>query len=348
MAVTITHKAEDVSASSEGKVTTIERVMIVNGSNMTEIATSPLIPQPASRHPQNSIFVLTNRTFEQVGNVGREVQAQVNLTYSNQGNVGDGNKDPWDLDAQNVHVSYTTEPTPLLEGYKDDGTKFQLLNSAGSRLLIEGQSIIRQISFTFCVKDGRTGEAPINNHAIINSTSEKAAGYKFDPFTAMLMPMNAVFIADVDENGDIFRRYWQIEAVIMENEKTWKRKALDIGTMAKFYADKPPQPIYQFTKWIYPDPQANINIPPSYGSIDDVLLAKTAYANLNYNGNREDWVRFFDTLPYHEITEPLPLKNGAVYTAAVSDPINYPYNTIQYFESKPASWSKWNLPKKRA
>lgn len=348
MAVTITHPAEDISASSEGKITTIERLMIVNGSNMTEIATSLLVPQPESRHPKNSNFVLTNRSFEQVGNVGREVQAQVTLTYSNNGNVGDGDKDPWDLDAQNVQVGYTTEPTPLLNGFDKQGNKFQLLNSAGSRLLIEGQNIIRQISFTFCVKDGKSGEAPLNNRAIINSKSERAAGYKFDPFTAMLMPMNATFIQDVDEYGEIYRRYWQIEAVIMENSKTWERQALDVGTMALFEGMEYPQPIYQYTPWRYPDPGANIGIQPLFGSIDDVIRAKTSYADMVSPGNATEWAKNYDLVPYNEITEPLPLINGKVYTNAIKDPLTYPYGYIPYFETKPGSWNKYNLPKKRA
>lgn len=352
MAVTIINKAEDISAQSTDNVTTIERVMIVNGENMTEIATSSVVPQPSSRHPANPAFVLKERSFEQVGNVGREVQAQVTMTYSNEGyngniDMGSGSKDPWDLDAQNVQVTYSTEPTPLLYGYTSAGKRKQLLNSAGSRLLIEGQSIIRQISFIFCVKDGRTGEAPINNRAIINSKSETAAGYSFEPFTAMLMPMNATFVQDVDENGDIYRRYWQIEAVILENEKTWLRSALDVGTMAIFKAGEPPQPIYQYTPWEYPDPQANLAIPPQYGSIAHVVQAKKSYADKTHS-DANSYAQQFDSLPYSEITEPLPLKNGAVYTAAIKDPVNNPYGTIDYFETKPASWAKWDLPRKRA
>jgi hypothetical protein len=223
-----------------------------------------------------------------------------------------------------------------------------LLNSAGSRLLIEGQNIIRQISFTFCVKDGKSGEAPLNNRAIINSKSEKAAGYKFDPFTAMLMPMNATFIQDVDEYGDIYRRYWQIEAVIMENSKTWERKALDVGTMALVEGKEYPQPIYQYTPWQYADPGANIGIQPRFGSIDDVIRAKTAYANMVSPGNATEWAKNYDLVPYNEITEPLPLINGKVYTNAIKDPVKYPYGYIPYFETKPGSWNKYNLPQKRA
>lgn len=346
MAVTIMHKAEDMSAQSEGKITTLERVMIVNGDNIAEIASSSIIPKNDSRHPLNSSFVLTNRQFERVGNVGRKVQAQVTLTYSNEGEVAEDNKDPWELDAQNVQVSYTTEPTPLLEGYKQDGVKFQLLNSARSRLLIEGQNIIRQISFTYCVKDGRTGEAPINKRAIINSSAETVAGYSFAAFTAKLMPMNASFIQDVNDDGEIYRRYWQIEAVILENEKTWLRSALDVGTMAIFKAGEPAQPIYQYTPWTSTNDEENMLIKPKFGSINDVIAAKKAYSDKFADSEKQSR---FDMLPYQEITEPLPLtEDGRVYEQALIDPVNKPYLTVDYFETKPASWSQWNLPKKRA
>jgi hypothetical protein len=346
MAVTIIHKAEDVSAQSEGKITTLERVMIVNGDNMAEIASSNIIPKNDSRHPLNSSFVLTNRQFERVGNVGRKVQAQVTLTYSNAGEVAEDNKDPWDLDAQNVQISYNTEPTPLLEGYKKNGEKIQLLNSAGSRLLIEGQSIIRQISFMFCVKAKKSGEAPINNRAIINSSAETVAGYSFAAFTAMLMPMNASFVQDVNDDGEIYRRYWQIEAVILENEKTWQRKALNVGTMAKFSTTKPAQPIYQYTPWTSDSDAENMLVKPKFGSIDDVIAAKNAYANNFPDSEKQSR---FDMLPYQEITEPLPLTvDGKVYEQALVDPKNNPYLVVPYFETKPANWSQWNLPKKRA
>ena len=345
MAVTITHKAEDVSASSEGKVTTVERVMIAEADSIIEIATSKAIPQPDSRHPYDSTFKLINRNFEQVGNVGRRVQSRITLTYSNEGNVDDGKKQPWELDAQNVQVGYTTEPSPLLYGYNREGIRLQLLNSAGSRLLIEGQSIIRQISFTFCVKDGRSGEAPINNAAIINKSSEKAAGYTFEKFCAMLMPMNANFIQDVDDEGEIYRRYWQIEAVILENNNSWEREALDVGTMAVFKDGEAAQPIYQYTPWTSLDPTKNLGIAPTFGSIDDVLRAKIRLAN---SGSSSDWNKNFDSLPYSEVTEPLPLINGRVYIEAIKNPQAYPYKKGAYFESKPGSWNKYDLPSKRA
>lgn len=166
------------------------------------------------------------------------------------------------------------------------------------------------------------------------------------PYTAMLMPMNAQFLSDVDDNGNITRNYWQIDAVVLENDQTWQRSALDVGTMAIFKAGEPPQPIYQYTPWQYPDPQANLAIPPQYGSIAHVVQAKMSYADRTHT-DANSYAQQFDSLPYSEITEPLPLKNGEVYTAAIKDPVNNPYGTIKYFEVAPTSWAKYNIPNTR-
>lgn len=345
MAVIITHKAEDISAQTQGKVNTVERLMQVSADTFIEVISTSKIPKPDSRHPGDSTLVLQDRSFEIVGNLGRKTQVAVRLTYSDEGNNDDGDKDPWELDAQNVSVSYSTEPAPMHFGYNAKGEKVPLVNSAGGRLLVEGQNTIRQISFTFCVKSGKTGEAPVNNKALINSSDVKVAGYTIAPFEGLLMPMNAQFVADVDDEGEIYRRYWQIQAVILENERTWLRKALDVGTMARFIENQPPQPIYQFTPWTDPKPENNFNIPPVYGNIDKAIEAKIQYAK-KFPGAQ--YQAKFDELPCSEITEPLPLLNGKVYIDAMKDPIKNPYKTVDYFETKPTSWAKWNLPKKRA
>lgn len=350
MAVTIKHPMEDRSGSSDKNTSTIESELIVEADNIAEAIASSIVPQYGARHPSNARLRLVSRSFEPVGNVGRRVQLSVKLTFSDESDATtlavDADKDPWDLDAQNVQVSYSTEPFPLKYGYDTDGSLCQLKNSAGSRLLIEGQNTIRQISFMFCVKAKKSGEAPINDVEVINSTTETVAGYTLKPYHAKLMPMNATFVNEVDENGRDKRSYWQIEAVILENNKTWLRKALDVGTMAKFAPDKPAQPIYQYTPWTSTNDGENMLIKPKFGSIDDVIAAKKAYSDKFADSEKQSR---FDMLPYQEITEPLPLtEDGRVYEQALIDPENNEYNVVAYFETKPASWSQWNLPKKRA
>lgn len=326
MAVIITNKAEDVSARTQNGITYIERIMQAEGNTITEIVTSSKIPQPKSRHPYNSSFVLIDSQINPVGNLNRKVQVQIQMTYSNEGQINtDGNIDPWEQGAQNVKEDFITEQAPLLYGYSRDGKRFQLRNSAGSRLRIESKSFIRQISFSFCVKARSHGDAPVNGRAIINVKNEIVAGFRLAPFTAMLMPMTAAFVADVDDDGKVYRRYWQIQASILENEKTWMRSELNVGTMAIFGKEKVIQPIYQYKKG---------DETTQFGSGDDAQKAK--------NADKEN-------VSYSEITEPMPLrKDGTLYLEAIKNPDLYPYETIDFFESKPVSWSKWNLPKSRA
>lgn len=350
MAVTIKHPMEDRSGSSDKNTSTIESELIVEADNIAEAMGAAIIPQYGSRHPHNARLYLTNRSFEPVGNVGRRVQLSVKLTFSDESDAttlaADANKDPWELGAQNVQVSYTTEPYALKYGYRMNGDLKQIKNSAGSRLLVEGQNTIRQISFMFCVKAKKSGEAPVNDSEIINSKTETVAGYTFEPYYAKLMPMNATFVKEVDENGKETRSYWQVEAVILENKKSWQRKPLNVGTMAKFSPEKPAQPIYQYTPWTSTNDEENMLIKPKFGSINDVIAAKKAYSDKFADSEKQSR---FDMLPYQEITEPLPLtEDGKVDEKALIDPENNPYLVVPYFETKPASWSQWNLPKKRA
>lgn len=360
--VIILNPAEDISAKAQGRNITIERLMQVQGDDLTEITTSSIIPQAGSSHPLDVSFRLTDRDFSIVGNKNRKIQCAIQLTYTNeQGkwpSSSNKNEDedekaqePWLLDAQNVQVSYSTEPLPLLNGYTGDGRNVPLLNSAGSRLQVETQTIIRQISFTYYVKQaGRISSAPVNDTPIINKDLTQAAGFRFAPFTAMLMPMNAQYIADVDDMGVVTRRYWQIDAQILENKRTWEREVLDVGTMIKDKKSGVLQPIYQYTPWVTDDPIENLKVFPEYGNIDAVIAAKNNYRDIKAKDDtKEKQQRRWDELPYSEITEPLPLNtDGSIYIEAMKDPHKNPYNTIKYFETMPASWSQWNLPKKRA
>ena len=77
-----------------------------------------------------------------------------------------------------------------------------------------------------------------------------------------------------------------------------------------------------------------------YGSVEDVTAALNKYRQNVASGG---------TIPYQQVTEPVPLlEDGSVYEDAIRNPAKYPYKTIDFFESKPVSWSKWNLPKSRA
>ena len=350
--VIITHKPEEQSYNMTDNQCTIERLMQVEGDSFMDIVNSDKIPQHGSRHPASSLFSVSGVSIEPVGNVGRRVQAAVRVTYTNNsatnygsaGNRNDGGKDPWKLGATDVSEDYTTERVPLRYGYDNNGNYFQLRNSAGSRLEIETDRIIRQVSFSFAVKASQSGEPPLNNKAIINSGAEKVAGYTFTPYSAMLMPMKAAYVVDVDDDGDVYRRYWNITAVILEHPVSWVRKALDVGRMAKFKQNGFLQPIYQYSPWTSKKDEDNLKVQPKFGSIDDVVAAKIKYADLWAGSERASR---FDSLPYNEVTEPLPLSGGQVYEDALRDPAKKPIREIEYYEYKPGAWSRWNLPKTR-
>ncbi len=158
----------------------------------------------------------------------------------------------------------------------------------------------------------------------------------------MLMPMNAAYVADVDDDGEIYRRYWKMSATILENDRTWQRKVLNVGTLARLKEGEAPRPIYQYSPWL-PKNSAdqNARIPPRFGSIDDVIAAQKAYEE---SGKNEKGI----TIPYNEITEPMPLTDkGLLFQAAIEDPMKNPYIELVYYEYPPTSWAQWNLPKKR-
>lgn len=347
--VTITHTAEDISSQTQNGQTTINRVMRVSADSVTEAAESTMIPKYGSRHPLNSIYTLTERNMEVVGNLNRKVQIKVELTYATASNSGGNssggnsdNKPPWKLGAYNIQISHISERAPLLQAWNSLGERVQMLNRAGTRIKVETNQYMRQISFNYSVKASNEQQPPINNTPLINANTETIAGFEFKPLVAMLQPMNASYVEDVDDSGRVYRKYWNISAVIIENNRTWRRNVLNIGTYAKFPGKKYPQQIYQYTPWESSDPNENIKVSPTYGSIDDVIAARKKYASAESDSSA------LANFPYQEVTEPMPLDlNGNIYMQAIENPDKYPYVQLAYFEFKPSNWTKWNLPKER-
>lgn len=354
--VTITHKAEDISAQASSSGTNIKRIMRVSADSVAEAVASSKIPQRGSRHPYNSMYALTERNIEIVGNLNRQVQLRIDLTYShgsggetsteNPDTEGGYSRPPWKTGARNVQVSYSTESVPLLQGFNHSGDEFQLLNSAGSRFKVETNLYLRRVTFNFSVRAGQDGNPPVNNTPLINASGEKVAGFTFAPKQAMLLPMNATFVQDVDDTGHVYRKYWDVTAEILENPNTWERELLNIGTFARFGDKKEPQQIYQYTPWTNPDPILNQGIQPKYGSIEDVIAAREVYRK---SFTEKDSASAMQNFPFQEVTEPLPLRaDGTIYEEAMLDPVNHPYLKIGYYEYLPTYWRSWNLPKERA
>lgn len=349
--VIVTHSPQDMGGSSSGGKAEYKRLMRVEGDSLVEIMNSKLIPMDNSRHPDDSRYILKSRDFQIVGNLNRRVQCQVELSYekgtfSGWGNFDEdtGNQDPWKMGAFDISVSPVSENVPFVVGYNSSGQSKNVVNSAGCRIVSETQRYNTQISFTYCVDAKTFPVPPLNLEPVINAHTEKVAGFTFAPFCALLQPMSATLIVEYNNEGDISRQYWQISATIIYNWQTHAKKILNIGTMARFNGDSMPRPIYQYTPWDSTKNEENIRKRPVFGSIDDVILAKQRYANLFPTSQ---YKQRFDELPYHEMTEPVPLMaNGSVDVGALTG-LN-PYETKSYFETKPRSWKSLNFPEDRA
>lgn len=341
-------KSEDTGFSYSTEEVSFSRKMLIEGSSLMEIYQSKLLPQKGARHPNNSALRLTGYECVPVGNKNNRQQVMANLTYSSVYNENTTD-DPWKLGAQNVNVTFNTESVPFVYGYNSAGQKRQLLNSAKCKITAETSRFIKSVSFMYCVKAKSKGDAPINDYPVVNKSSVKVAGFQIPALQGMLMPMSANYIVEYDEtSGKETRAYWEINATIQFNKNGWAKRLLDVGTMALFPSEDDsgfPKPIYQFTPWKSTDAAENAKTRPVFGSINAVIQAKNAYANLFSGDERQ---KKWDELPYQEITEPMPLNQGQLYHNALYNPAEYPYKEIVLFEHNPESWAKWNLPSKRS
>lgn len=320
---------EDTGMSMDSSGWTRTRKKIVSASTWEELYRGNAFPAHGSRHPENSAFRLESANMTQIGNSDRKIQVLWEGTY-HASTIAEA-KDPWELDAQNVNISYSTEQAPLLYGFNDKGKSVSLLNSAGCMISAETTYTITELSFLYCVKAKKSGDAPGNSTPMINKNSETVAGIKIPAYCGMIMPTAANLIVEYeDDNPNKEKmRYWELSVNIRINNKTWKKEFLDVGTMALFESNVP-EPIFQYQ----PDPEG---IKPEYGSIHQLRKAKERYKK-NYPEKEMSWT---------EVTEPLPLKYGHIYKDAMGSPDNK-YEKIYLFEFEPVSWNSLDLPKRRA
>ena len=376
MAVVIIAEEDRQLQVSASGVTTFTREMQLEGENLMEIATSPLVPQRGWRHPQNTAFFLDTIEISPNGNKGRKVQALATLTYNNSAELlKEFTEEPWELGAQNFSSSFEATSVAFVSGYaklaknpsvlNSGGWKVvQNVNTAGGRIEAETERYVQNITFTYSVKGKADKNFEGANTAYINKNSETVAGIKIEPLTGLLMPQAATFITEYYGNGEIKRQYWNVETTIRINPETWSKKELNVGTMCYFYGKdkkivKHPYNIFSYTPWKSRNESDNMAVLPEFGSIGDVIRAKHKYAEtitgVTYSAlqNKDSqtvqkYQQAFDALPYSEVTEPMPLlPNGALDLQAIEDPQNYPYYVLNIFDHTVCSWSKFDLPKRR-
>ena len=255
--------------------------------------------------------------------------------------------DPWKFDAQNYSAQPFQVEKPLNYIYNTDGQRVQLLNSAGCRIEATGEVYGVEHSFVFYTKNEPQN---LPQQPVINASTIRVAGESFAKFSAMMMPPSITHIVDRDDTGKIIRSYYEIPVTIRTFPDGWLEQFLDVGTLALFGDDPTPQPIYKYSPWTGTNDAANLQVRPVFGSIQDVIAAKKAYAKAK--SGKEDitdqtYMAAYKELPYEEMTEPLPLDNGRIYTAALTDPNNHPYRTIDGFKVQIVNFGQFNIPKKR-
>lgn len=365
MVKVIAEEDREIFTDSNGNAT-LTRVIQFEADSLDEIATSNLVPQWRSRHPKLSNFYLSTGRTVKNGNKNRGVQALATLSYVNSSSSVNfiTGVDPWDLGALNFHISYITMPQPLLWGYTREGEAILNLNSAGTRILAESTEYIPVLNFTYCIKAKSSSEPIVNRKPIVNKNAVTVAGIPIAPMWGKLMPLSATLIQEYNSSGTrVQRSYWEYSAQIQLREdyaaegqplsdfvkNGWGLVELDVGTLCRFKGQdgaliEQAQSIYRYTPWKSKEDMKK-NIPPKYGSLDDVIRAREEFAS----SPGLDRQTALSNFPYEEVTEPMPLKkDGTLYEEAIADPKSYPYNKIEIFDCEIGSWNAYNLPRKRA
>lgn len=338
-------KAEDTSMSMVNGRWTRTRQKIMHAANLEELYRSNLIPMYGSRHPDNTMFRLTDATLEIIGNSNREIDVMWQGTYSSDAATFDNfDIEPWELDAQNLTRNNFSVTSPLLNIYNAKGKPVPLLNGAGNRLEAQHEQYGAEYSFIYCIK-AKNGGPNIAQQPMINNETETVAGIKFEKHSGLLLPMTARMITDYDDFGVQKRAYWEVSVKIRRHPKSWMEEFLNVGTMAIFKSGEAASPIYRFTPWKYnATPAEKLETKPLFGSLQQVIGAKTTYAGDPKKD--KDFAQKWQELPYEEMTEPMPLtERGGLYLEALLVP-GTPYKKITGMKTPPGRWGQFNMPKK--
>lgn len=358
----------DVSLNISSNGTTIVREKLITAGNIQDIISNHLIPEYGSRHPDNSRFRLQDGGIDPVGNQDGMMQFLFRGTYttklssssSSSGGIDeeDGGEntdtDPWNLGAQEFSTDTFTVSYPVRKLRKKDGTIIPFLNSANCRMSAEMDVYGTQYNFIFCVKYRESSEPVLPEQPIINSQSVMIAGVRLPAYSSLLFPPQKRLIVDRDDYGEIKRSYWEISCTIKRHPLTsgWFEDYADVGTLALDSSGKA-APVYRYFPWKSTDENANFATAPKFGAIENVIAAKNAYAKLFGSRNDADpekktaYWQAWQELPYDEMTEVLPLKDGKIYEEAMRDPVKYPYKEITGTTYQVGRFQQFNLPERR-
>jgi hypothetical protein len=307
---------------------------------MVDAINSVYMPKWNDCHPVYTAFFVTD-----IGDV--EVFAddvfKIEVTYLNKVDSTEpvsAETKPWDLPPQDVNISTFDKEIAMTKYWDNDKKKWRtLLNSAGVRISATKVVTVAQLSFTMNVKS-KSSIPQLNAAYLYNSNAETVCGIKIPAYCGKLLPFNATLHSVTDSStGKIKYEYWSIGVTVQiilptgdEGNENWSFSYLDIGTLVR---DKGGNlgAIYKFRDAVKKEDLSTAKV--IYGSIDELTIQRSKW-------DKSDIANF----PYEEITEPMPLNDGKLYLEAINSP-DVPYGKIIGFDSRPASWSKFDLPKRR-
>lgn len=353
-----------VSASSTTyNRSTLEVEAKYSANDMLEVIQSPLYPMIGSTLPGDASYVLRNRTLSQIGNLrednGVRRQFLAKLTYERNtttaGGAHSGDRDPWELDAQNVRLSVDGEQKSLAKGWDINGNVVANTNSAGLPFEATMTSYYRRLSFEYCIKANR--EPKLNLQPVINKAKVKVAGVNIEKECGKLMPLSAEFIVEYDDRGNVAREYWRVHAEILIKEEAtdyvkdamtgktsvkpppWAIDQLNVGTMAVFINGGKPEQIYRY--YIWNDGNVDNNKKPEFGSAAQAIAAKQKFLDSLPDDKKKNPPDF----PITEVTDPMPLDKDGKLALNLIGTKDYWHCLI--FDCLADSWSGYDMPKER-
>jgi hypothetical protein len=210
---------------------------------------SRVLPARGSLHNTIPVFYTDTKTIREVKEFGHDSR-QVTIDILFKSSLGTKEYDavgqifPWLLPAQNYRVASTGTERTVRELYKENGSVIDMVNSAGSPIIVNstrGQSSIR---FEFYLQN--FDENMIWQYAnVVNSEPIRVAGMNYPPFTLRIDSLEANREESKAQDGSVAYYYWKIAVSLTGDPQTFNRKYLNSGTMARFgSASNPPTPIW--------------------------------------------------------------------------------------------------------
>ncbi|MBQ7404233.1 MAG: hypothetical protein IJW05_12445 [Lentisphaeria bacterium] len=322
------------------------------GDSTMILAESNYIPQRGDAHPDYPAW--TVQSIDPPVYDSSEPRFMIRVKYgyggSSGGGAGSGNNNakPWELGPQNITFGVGEMEYQIQKLWNPQQKDWiPLVNGAGNRIIKMGRSKYLKLSFEMNYKH-RIGEwVDVSNTGVsINSEKQRICNIVVGAYCGKMQPVIPIFHRVFENDGKTVK--WEYETVkfeidIVSGGNTWMEKCLNVGRLARFLRNgelSEPEVIFSYTPWKYKDDSDNLKkVKATYGGMEEVLAANSVYQNAVGDKTKK--------IPYSQVDEELPLKtDGTVYLAAMRNPADNPYLTIDGLEVVPESWAKYSLPER--